>query len=133
VLMFGTYSPDGALELDHCLCMAAEDGAGGPRFDIDEFDRMRPPYGNRPASIVAVSGVLMPLCLWLELGVCRLGDPSLPMDPVRLEPICVEGLFVVLESESAMIVFVGERWFSAFASAWPLTMLNSITFDLMSS
>lgn len=63
VLMFGTYNPDGVLELDHCLCIAAEDGAAGPRFDTDEFDRMRPPYGNRPASIVAVSGVLMPLCL----------------------------------------------------------------------
>lgn len=117
MLMFGTYSPEDVLELDHCLCIAAEDGAGGPRFDTDEFDRMRPPYGNRPASIVEVSGVLMPLCLWLELGVCKFGDPSLSMEPARLEPICVEGLLAVPESESAMIVFVGERWFSAFASA----------------
>ena len=32
-MMFGTYNPDGVLELDHCLCIAADDGAGGPRFE----------------------------------------------------------------------------------------------------
>jgi hypothetical protein len=88
--------------------MDAELGTAGPRFEIDELDLIRP-FGNRAASITAVSGVLMPLCLLLELGVCKLGEPSLPMDIVRLELTCVDGRFVVPESESAMMVFVGER------------------------
>ena len=80
----GTCKPDCA---DHWRLIEAELGADGPRFDIDELDRIRLPVGSRAASIVAVSGVLMPLCLLLEPGVCRFGDPSLPIDRVRLEPI----------------------------------------------
>lgn len=105
----GTCKPDCALVLDHWRLMAAELGADGPRFEIDELDLPRLPFGNSPASIAVVSGVLMPLCLLLELGVCKFGDPSLPMDRVRLELTWVEGLFVVPESESAMMVLVGDR------------------------
>ena len=79
----GTCKPDCA---DHWRLIDAEPGADGPRVEIDELDRIRLPVGSRAASIVAVSGVLMPLCLLLELGVARFGDPSLPMDRVRLEP-----------------------------------------------
>ena len=102
----GTCKPDCA---DHWRLIDAELGTDGPRFDIDELDRMRLVVGSNAASIVAVSGVLIPLCLLLEPGVCRFGDPSLPMDRVRLEPNWVEGLLVVPESESATIVLVGER------------------------
>lgn len=81
------------IELDHCL--AAEEelelAAEKPRVETDELERMRPPPGRSAASMAAVSGVLMPLCLWLELGVCRLGEPSLPIDSVRLELLKVEG------------------------------------------
>jgi hypothetical protein len=102
----GTCKPDCA---DHWRLIDAELGAG-PRFEIDELDLMRPPFGRSPASIAAVSGVLIPLCLLLELGVCcKFGDPSLPNEPARLEPICVDGRLVVPESESAMMVLVGER------------------------
>jgi hypothetical protein len=94
---------------DHWRLIEAELGAEGPRFDIEELDRIRLPVGSSPASMAAVSGVLMPLCRLLEPGVCRFGDPSLPMDRVRLEPSWVEGLLVVPESESAIIVLVGER------------------------
>ena len=88
--------------------LGAELGADGPRFEIDELDRTRLAFGNSPASIVAVSGVFMPLWRLLEPGVCKFGDPSLPIDRVRLELTWVEGLFVP-ESESAVMVFVGDR------------------------
>lgn len=99
-------------EFDQCLFAdELELGAtGGPRFDTEELDRRRPPFGSSAASMADVSGVLIPLCLLLELGVwCKSGDASLPNDGARFELVNVDGRFVLPESESPVMVLVGER------------------------